>query len=265
MKEEENGRNKRRINRKILFGITCLFLVSLLVYLLLNKIIERQVEKKLEQLSPLVQVYFSNIKTNVFTSSISILDLSIKIKIDISDSTHQHIIHFSRADLSGIDFFDALFNNKLSVNHLQLSKGEIDLNEFLLNKVNSSGEDLLINIPFKCGIIRNFAINETNVWRCSSVKKELLFKGVIQIKDLEIGHSNSASFAKRFHFVSALCRISEVSYPLPAFNEKLRIKQLTLDSRQGILRIDTLETISNTKTDSRHLTPLAGPHSLLKL
>src|SRR2546423_15516128 len=86
----------------ITFCIAGVFIVVLAGEPILNKVVENKVKENLEQLSPFAKIVFSSVRTNLFTSSLSINNLSIQLKGDTADQQHQHIFNFSKAEFTGL-------------------------------------------------------------------------------------------------------------------------------------------------------------------
>jgi hypothetical protein len=92
------------------------------------------VRESLTQLSPFANVTFSSISANLLASSLSIKNISIQVRPDTIDKFHQHLLNFSKAEFSGVDFLKIIFKKSLSINTLRLEKGEIKVDSFLLDK-----------------------------------------------------------------------------------------------------------------------------------
>jgi len=162
----ETKKKKRRWSRWqiITFCIVGVFIIVLSGNAILNKVVENKVRENLEQLSPFAKIVFSSIHTNLFASSLSINDLLIQLKRDTADPQHQHLFNFSKAEFTGFDFFKVMFHKKLSINKLRLEKGEIKLDEVILNKKDSIQYDFLSRIPFENISINHLEIAESKVW-----------------------------------------------------------------------------------------------------
>lgn len=244
MTEEVKKRKLRRPKWKIIiYFIACISFILLAAYPFLNKIVENKVKEKLKQLAPLAIVRFSSIRADLFASSISIKDLSVKFKPDASGSCHYHLFNFSKADLTGINFWNVILYKHLLINKLRLSNGEIELDQFLLYKKDSGQHDLLSHMPFKNVSINHFETGETNVWIHLNQEKRLLLQGRINIDDLGINPYQSST-AKTFCFKAVQCNVSNINYHIPSSHQALQIKQLSLNSRKEMLQIDSLQLIS---------------------
>ena len=247
MKEEIK---KKKLQRKkwriIVLSIIVIFLIVLIAPPALNKIVENKVKEKLEQLAPVATVGFSSIHANFFASSLSIKDLSIRFQPVTSDSTHHHSLNFSKADFTGINFLGVILNKKLLINKLKLEKGSINLDLFLLDKKDSF-PNLLSRMLFKNISIDHFETDETNVWNHTGMENKLLLRGRINIDDININNSSQSSF----HFNTVQCNLTNVDYTIPSSNQTVQIRQLLLDSRSGMLRIDSLKITPEKASDPK--------------
>lgn len=252
MKKATN--EKRRQSRKwkrILFYGAGILVVVFSAYLILNKIIENKVKEKLGELVPFAKVGFSSIHGNAFASSFSLNDLSIKLQVNATDSIHQHTCNFSKVEFNGINFFSMLFNEKLSLRKLKLRKGKIKLDTFLFDKNDSLKYALLSKMTFKNISIAHFEMEATSVWLCSNEKDELLLTGLVNMDGIEINHPDKHSAENNFHFTAILCNLQDIDYTIEALDETLQIKQLSINSKQRFLKIDSLKIISNASANAQ--------------
>ncbi len=241
----ETKKKKRRWSRWqiITFCIVGVFIIVLSGNAILNKVVENKVRENLEQLSPFAKIVFSSIHTNLFASSLSINDLLIQLKRDTADQQHQHLFNFSKAEFTGFDFFKVMFHKKLSINKLRLEKGEIKLDEVILNKKDSIQYDFLSRIPFENISINHLEIAESKVWLHSDRGNKLMLKGNINIDKININNLNKSSFSNNFHFAAIECNVTEINYSIPGTYHALQIKKLVIDSKKAMLRIDSLKII----------------------
>lgn len=243
---------KRKWKIAIYFTIG-ISIILLIAYPLLNKIAENNVKEKLKQLAPFAIVRYSSIRANLFSSRISIHDLSITFQPDTSDLRHHHLFNFSQADFTGVRFIDAILNKHLSINKLTLNKGTIDLDQFLLNKKDPLQYDLSSRMPFKKISINHLETSETNVWTHINQENKMLLQGSMNLYNLEID-PHQPSGRKTLPFKSIQCNVSTLDYHIPSSNQIIQIKHLSLDSRKEAMTIDSLKFISaETDTQSTHI------------
>src|SRR4051794_3689968 len=236
VKKKKLPRRKWRI---IVLFVIAIFLIVLFAPPALNRIVEDKVKGQLQQLAPVATVSCSSIHADFFASSLSIKDLSIRFQPDTSDRFHYHSFTYSKADLAGINFLGVLFNKKLSVNTLRLEKGLVKLDQFLLDKKDSL-PNLLSRMPFKNISIDHFETGKTDVWSHTDTENKLLMEGTINIDDININNSLPSPF--RFNFIQ--CNIVNVDYAIPSSDQILQVKRFLLDSKSGMLRIDSLKLTS---------------------
>jgi len=241
VKKKKPGERKWKIIIYVTVGISIILLIT---YPLLNKVVENNVKAKLKQLAPFAIVRYSSIHADLFSSWISINDLSIKFQPDTTDSHCHHIFNFSKADLTGISFFDAILNKHLSINKLKLNKGAIELDQFLLNKKDSLQYDLLSRMPFKNVSIDHFETSEINVCAHSDQGNKLELQGTINISNLQIINPLQSPSAKTTSFHAIQCHVTNLDYKIASSHQTLQIKHLSMDSRKGFLGIDSLNFIS---------------------
>jgi hypothetical protein len=241
----EIKKKKRRWSKWqiITFCIAGVFIIVLSGAAILNRVVENKVREQLEHVSPFAKIAFSSIHANLLVSSLSINDLSIQLKHDTVDQQNKHLFNFSRAEFTGLDFFKIMFHKKLSISRLRLGKGEIKLDEIILNKKDSVQYDSLPHMPFENVSINHFEIAESKVWLHSDKDDKLILKGNIDIDKININNLNKSSLSKSFHFVAIECNVTEVNYSIPGTYHILQIKKLAINSRKTMLRIDSLKII----------------------
>jgi hypothetical protein len=226
--------------KRIIIFIVAISLIVLIVPPVLNKIAESKVKEQLEKLAPLATVKYSSIYTDLFASSLSINDLSVKFQPDSSNSNH-HSFYFSKVDFTGMNFLKALVSKELLIDELKLEKGAVLFDQFLLDKKDSAVYELMSRMPFKEISINHLETDETNVWTHSGGENKLLLRGQMNIDNIDINNTQQSYTSNSLHFGAVQCNITDVNYSVPSLHQTLQVKQLLLDSRKGILRIDSLK------------------------
>src|SRR5690242_16410398 len=135
--EVTKKKSKRRSLKIIALIIICIFFIALIAHPVLDRIIENKVKQQLTQLAPLAKVSFSSIHADLFASALTLNNLLIKVQPVSTDSNHQHVIKFSKAELTEMNFLKVVFNKNLSINKLNLTQGLIQVDQFLLDKKDS--------------------------------------------------------------------------------------------------------------------------------
>jgi hypothetical protein len=211
--------------------------------IILNRIIQHKVSEKLQHLSPKLKISYSSIKSNLITSSLSLSNLTIDYIPDSSNHQHEHSLHFSGVELNSVNFLMILFRRTLSINTLKLSDGEVNLDGFLMNKKDTAQLHLFADAPFKSISVSHFELTTIHVWEHTNQDHRLLLKGNIGIDEININDVKKAYTTGNFHFGAIKGSLSEINYIIPNAYHTLMIKQVTIDSRRGILQINSIKLI----------------------
>lgn len=205
--------------------------------ILINRIVQQTVSEKLQHLSPQLKISYSSIKSSLFASSLALNDLTIAYIPD--SSHHQHSMHFSRVELNDIHLLKMLFRRTLSINNVKLSNGEINLDRFLMNRKDTAPMQLLAQAPLKNISVSHLQLSTFQV----SEDHQLLLRGYLGIDNININNLKDAFATGNFHFGAIKSTLSNINYILPNAYHTLMAKQLTIDSRQGLLKIDSLQLL----------------------
>lgn len=116
------------------------------------------------QLAPIANIGYSSIKADLFTATLSINDLTIQLQPDTTDRSRQHLLRFSTGELTGINFLKVVFKKKLAVNTLQLTNGNIRLDQSLFDKTRMLQNELSARMPFKAISINRFQVTTSAIW-----------------------------------------------------------------------------------------------------
>lgn len=186
--------------------------------------------------------YSSN--KNLYTSSISVLDLSMRLILYNKRQQHQQSFYFKHVLFTGVNFVRIIFNESIFINNLNFEQGDIKLDPFLLESKNTSPAKFLAysNIPFKKVSINNLSLSGAKIWLHSDKVNQTLLRGDIAINKVELDGLNK-SVTNEFHLGAIECNFSNINYSLPDSYYTIHIKKLIADSRKEILRIDSLKVI----------------------
>ncbi len=237
VKDKKPGWRKWTI---VIFVVAGIFFILLIAYPILNSIVEKKVKENLQKLSPFAKVSYSALQADFFSSTLSIKNLSITLQPDTSDHSHQHVLSFSEADFTGINFLKVVLNKGLFINKLLLENGDLKLDRSLFDKTNFLQHELSARMPFKNIAVDHFEISEGNVWLNTNEESKLLMKARINSDKIEADNSKGSSVDNGFHLGAIQCTLEDINYEAPQSHQILQIKQLLLDSRRSILRIDSL-------------------------
>jgi hypothetical protein len=98
-------------------------------------------------------------------------------------------------------------------------------------------------MPFKSILINRFEMPDMNVWLCSDSGNKPLMKGSINMYDIGDDNPSKSSLGHNFDFTALECNVSNINYSIPGVYQTIQIKKLLLDSRKGILKIDSLNIV----------------------
>lgn len=230
MTEEGKKKFRRRKWKIIIFIIAGILSIVAIAPLFINQIIEHNIKQKLEQLAPFVTVRFSSVHADLLNSSIAINDLSVKFQPDLSDSSHYHLINYSKVAFTGVNFIAVVRRNELAINKTILSNGEITLDPFLLSKKDSLPPDLLTRVSFKNVSMNHLETRETNV------RMHLKKNNQCKISKMEIAGLNK-SVDSGVHFTSFAISISNIDYSIPHAYRTLHIDSLEANSKEKSVKI----------------------------
>lgn len=229
-----------KYERVIKIGLKIIIAVLLTVALaipILNGIIQKRIRQELTNLSPALQVGVSSIYISIFSSSVSLDSLKINFIPYSTQPQNRHILLFTRVSLQGVSFLNFLFSKKLTANNFLLEEGNIQLDQFLLDKKDSAQAKISEEIkrPFKEVLINNVKLTRTTVFSHSHQTDQLLGKG-----DFALSHVQMNSYDSIFHYEAINCSLSEINYGLPDATDSIHIQKLVMDSRKGTLQIDSI-------------------------
>src|SRR5712672_1020936 len=139
---------KRKRIIKVMIVIVAAFVIIAAAFIILNGIIQKKIRRQLTQLSPAIQVKFSAIHSNFFSSSISFDSLRVSFIPYKNMQQNQHRLLFTKASLKGISVLKILFNKQLVAADLLLENGNIRLDQFLIDKKDSAQSEVLKEIEW---------------------------------------------------------------------------------------------------------------------
>jgi hypothetical protein len=268
---------QKKQGRKWKLIMLCLIAMAFILFagnIILSRVIQNKVRQNLDQLAPVAKVSFSSVNANLFASALSINNLAIQFAPDTTDQQQHHLFYFPKAEFKGISFLKVIFNKKLFINELRLEPGEIKLDASLLYKKDPAHNTPLPKMPFKNIWINHLEIKMTNVWLHSGAITKPLMKGSIQIDDVSLNDQSNSSSQNNFRFSALACNISDINYSIPNFNHTVEIKKLSLDSKKGFLKMDSLHITpeypkagfaENTQHQLNHLEASISTIEILKL
>lgn len=220
-----------------------IFFILLIGSIILNTVLENKLKEKLKNFSPYLQINFSSVNASLFSSSVSINDIHIHYKPDENNQRHQHIFYFSKVELTGINFLKLLFNKNLSLNKLQIGKGKIELDQFLLNKKDFALKNIINQMPFQNILVHHFELAQTGVWLHTDKENHLLLNANSAVDEININGLNKSLTQNNFKFSSIETNLSDINYYIADVADTLEIKKLEINSNKQILQIDNFKII----------------------
>lgn len=208
--------------RMVIYFVAGISFILLIAHPILDNIVENAVKKNLQKLFPVAKVNYLSLEADFFSSTLSIKNLSIRLQSDTSDHHGQHVLSFSKADFTGINFFKVVLNKNLVINKLQLEKGDIKLDRSLFDKTNLLQHELSARMPFKNISVDHFEISEGKVWLNTNEQNKLLLKGKINCDKIEVDNSKGSSMHNGFHLGAIQCMLEGINYEAPQSHQPFR-------------------------------------------
>jgi hypothetical protein len=229
----------KRIIKNTLKIIIAICLILITGFIILKPVINKKIRQHLTNLSPGIQVKFSSIHSNFFSSSVSFDSLEINFIPYSSLQQNKHCLSFPHASLSGISFLKFLFGKKLVAENFLLEQGDIHLDQFLLDKKDSAQSEVFKEIkwPFKKLFIRNAELKRITAFLHSDHDDQLLAKGDIMIGGISVSKPGDSP-----SFTNVDLSLSDLNYPSPDYN--IQIREVTINSNRKVLEVDSLQLFS---------------------
>jgi len=205
-------------------------------FFILNSVIQKKIREQLTNLSPAVQIKFSSVHSNIFSSSVSFDSLAINFIPYNNRQQNRHCLYFSHASLHEVSFLKFLFNKKLVAENFLLDGGNIQLDQFLLDKKDSAQSAVLKEIkwPFKKLFIKNVELKELETFLHSEKNDQLLAAG-----DIVIGGISVSKPGDRPRFTSIDLSLSDINYPSTGYG--VHIRHLEINSSKRVAEVDSLQ------------------------
>lgn len=210
----------------------CVMLIA--GYFVSNIIIQKKIKQQFDDLSPALQIKYSKLHADLFSSSVSFDSLTIHFIPYSNRQQNQHHLFFSRASLKGIGFIKFLFSKKLEAAKLILDTGNIQLDSFLLEKKDSTQSEAFQKAkwPFKTLSIGSMELKSTQIFLNSQGNRQLLTTAKLFLEKISINHPGSD-----FNFEKVGIHLADLNYSFAG--NKIQTKQLLIDSRRKILEVDS--------------------------
>jgi len=218
-------------------------LILVIATLILNKIISQQISHQLQSLSPAIKIRYASISSNLLTASVYLKGLEIDFTPYDNLPQSRHTLHFSNVSFNGINFFKLLLSKKFSVSNMRLEKGNIMVDQFLLDKRDSLQAEIFekIKMPFKS--IGIHAIELSGIRACMNTESlgPALFTGDLAIHEVQMFKKSSSTGETGPRFAAIECNLSDLNYSGRDSSTILHIRRLILDSKKEFLRADSIQ------------------------
>ena len=224
-----------RITLKIVVAVCFVLIAS---FFILDSLIKKKIRQQLTNLPPSAQVKFSAVRSSLFSSSVSFDSLEINFVPYSGLQENRHVFKFSRASLQRISFYEFLFHKKLVAGNFLLEDGNIQLDQFLMNKKDSLQAEIIKKIkwPFKTLDINSIQLRRTVVFLRTQSSNQLIARG-----DAGLGRVTVDTPGTRPSFSSINLHLADINYKFPQY--EIGIKELELSSGRRTLSIDSFRLI----------------------
>jgi len=219
-----------------IFAAICVTLVA--GYFIVNFVIQKKIRQQFNDLPPALQIKFSRVHIKLFSSSVLFDSLSIHFAPYNSRPQNEHQLYFPEVSIKGISFFSFLFSKNLKTSTILLKDGNVQLDQFLLDKKDSAQASILqeIKLPFKKLFARDLILTNITSYLHSDHDDQGLAKGDIVVGGFSVDAPGAAPVFKTIDV-----HISGINYP---YHENIiQIPHLVINSRREIMEIDTLKLI----------------------
>ena len=214
-------------------------------YFIGQTLIRKKVEAALQNLPPGFTAEYSSIDPNVFAGSLVIHDLRVRFAPG-PDSSHRHEISINRIAVRGIGYLSLLTAHRLHVRYFQIEGCEATLDDYLLEKKiplpKMQGPP-----PFTEASLDEFEITDIK----ARVYKEegkgghkttfetLGYEGNLIVRGIQLRDMNRPIDSTNLHYGAVRMVGKSVDYVIPCAYEKLRLKNMELNSEDSTLRIES--------------------------
>jgi len=226
----------RPLWRRLIYVLIGIIILVFAGNIILNRVIEQQIKKQLGALAPYATVHFTSARANLFKLSLYMQGLDIAYHADTTMMQYAHTIHFKEASFTGINFFKMRFNKKLNISSLKLNGGTITADSTLLYKKDLPHYNLLARMPFTSVDIGRVTITQAIVLMHTGHGDDQVMKANCSIDDIHADQQNTTP-----GFSNVAFNMQDVAYTLPGLQHRVQLKQLVVNSRRKIMRVDSLQ------------------------
>lgn len=216
----------------------CLIGLIVLVFagnIIINRVIEGKLKQQLGALQPYAHVSFSTAKVNLFAFSLQMQGVTVVVYPDTLDKQHAHTLHFTNADVSGINFFKILFSKKAGISTVKLSGGNIVLDSVMLYRKDLPHYNVFASLPFTQADLSHLAIPGAQVYIKGDTKTSLL-SGSVYVDDIHVQQAGASNVS----FGDVSCTLQNIQYTLPGIQHTVQVKSLNISSSKKTVMVDSL-------------------------
>jgi hypothetical protein len=259
--------SKQRLGKFRRFRILFIILVSLVTigiagYFIGQTIVRHKVETALQNLPPGFAVAYSSLESNVFAGSLTIHDLRVRLAPG-PDSTHRHEATIRQLAVRGIGYFALLTGHRLHIRLVRLEGCDATLDDYLLDKKiplpKMQGQP-----PFKEVSLDELEVTDlqAKVYKEEGNRKEgegdkgkdgqrgedshrparetMGYEGSLDIRSIHLDDVNKPVDTANLHYGAVKVMAKNVVYLVPDTYERLRLKNMELNSADSTLHIESV-------------------------
>lgn len=215
----------------VLAGLIVLAIAGIVI---INRVVHNRVIQQLQQLEPAVHITYSSLHTDIFSSTLSLDNLTIQVH-PLSKDTHQHALHIRHLRITGIHYFKLASAKDLVVNTIQLDSSDIQLDQLLLDNADSAKAGSPLKMPFERIAASRIVLAKTHISIIEKKVERLQLDGSLTIKNAEL--------TDHAIFTGAEGEFTNFSYLIPHVFHTLQIEKITISSKDEILKLQSVAVV----------------------
>jgi hypothetical protein len=215
----------------VLAGIVVLAVAGIVI---IDRMIRNKVIQQLQQLEPAVHITYSDLHTDIFSSTLSLDNLTVQVHPS-SKNTHQHVLYIRHLLITGIHYLKLASAKDLVVKSIQLDSSDIQLDQLLLDNTDSAKAGNSLKMPFERIAARRIVLTQSHISIIDKETERLKLDGNLTLHNAELtGHAA---------FTGAEGEFTNFSYLVPHAFHTLQIKKITISSRDEILKLQSVAVV----------------------
>jgi hypothetical protein len=231
------GKRIINIGAKVILASILVFITALFIA---RSVIQKKISRQLAGLSPALHVKFSSVHVDIFSASVFLDSLAISFTPYEGRQQNSHLLYFPTASLRQISFLKLLINKKLVAAEFILEGGNLELDEFLLDRKDSGQSEIFKKIewPFEKLFIGRVMLGSIKAFLRSGEKNQLIGNGDVLLNGVSIDKPGT-----RPSFTGVDLRLSDINYSLAGY--RIRAEGLTINSNRKVAEIQSLGLLSD--------------------